>query len=108
MPDKPSAGPLFHRGRRQSALEASPEASFLQQGLNKSGLGMADEPELEQFAVDAWRAPKRIFDAHGGPDPLGLPRVETSPDNPGRMTSDLLLPPFRETRASSTVAPRAD
>jgi len=22
------------------------------------------EPELEQFAVDAWRAPKRIFDAH--------------------------------------------
>jgi hypothetical protein len=69
---------------------------------------MADEPELEQFAVDAWRAPKRIFDAHGVPDPLGLPRVETSPDNPGRMTSDLLLPPFRETRASSTVAPRAD
>src|SRR5262249_7463574 len=22
------------------------------------------KPELEQFAVDAWRAPKRIFDAH--------------------------------------------
>jgi hypothetical protein len=21
-------------------------------------------PELEQFAVDAWRAPKRILDAH--------------------------------------------
>src|SRR6266404_7897690 len=22
------------------------------------------KPELEQFAMDAWRAPKRIFDAH--------------------------------------------
>src|ERR1700726_4972099 len=22
------------------------------------------KPKLEQFAVDAWRAPKRIFDAH--------------------------------------------
>ena len=22
------------------------------------------KPELEQFAVNAWRAPKRIFDAH--------------------------------------------
>lgn len=22
------------------------------------------KPELEQFAVDAWRTPKRIFDAH--------------------------------------------
>jgi hypothetical protein len=22
------------------------------------------KPDLEQFAVDAWRAPKRIFDAH--------------------------------------------
>ena len=22
------------------------------------------KPELEQFAVEAWRAPKRIFDAH--------------------------------------------
>jgi hypothetical protein len=22
------------------------------------------KPELEQFAVDAWRAPERIFDAH--------------------------------------------
>jgi hypothetical protein len=22
------------------------------------------KPELEQFAVDAWRAPKRIFDTH--------------------------------------------
>jgi hypothetical protein len=22
------------------------------------------KPELEQFAVDAWRAPKRIFDVH--------------------------------------------
>ena len=22
------------------------------------------EPELKEFAVDAWRAPKRIFDAH--------------------------------------------
>jgi hypothetical protein len=22
------------------------------------------KPELEQFAVNAWRAPKRVFDAH--------------------------------------------
>ena len=28
------------------------------------------KPELEQFAVDAWRAPKRIFDAHP-PDQYG-------------------------------------
>ena len=23
------------------------------------------KPKLEQFAMDTWRAPKRIFDAHG-------------------------------------------
>src|ERR1700730_13520771 len=33
------------------------------------------EPELEQFAVDAWRAPKRIFDAHP-PDQYGQFRVD--------------------------------
>src|SRR3984893_8560202 len=33
------------------------------------------KPELEQFAVDAWRAPKRIFDAHP-PDQYAQPRVD--------------------------------
>jgi hypothetical protein len=32
-------------------------------------------PELEQFAVDAWRAPKRIFDAHP-PDQCAQLRVD--------------------------------
>ena len=32
-------------------------------------------PELEQFAVDAWRAPKRIFDAHP-PDQYAQLRVD--------------------------------
>src|SRR5438046_3559476 len=33
------------------------------------------KPELEQFAVDAWRAPKRIFDAHP-PDQYPQLRVD--------------------------------
>src|ERR1700694_3690312 len=33
------------------------------------------KPELEQFAVDAWRAPKRIFDAHP-PDQRAQLRVD--------------------------------
>src|SRR5712671_2259937 len=33
------------------------------------------KPELEQFAVDAWRAPKRIFDAHP-PDQYAQLRVD--------------------------------
>src|SRR5258705_3284142 len=33
------------------------------------------KPELEQFAVDAWRAPKRIFDAHP-PDQCAQLRVD--------------------------------
>src|ERR1700738_3552661 len=33
------------------------------------------KPELEQFAVDAWRAPKRIFDAHP-PDQYAQFRVD--------------------------------
>src|ERR1700704_4173942 len=33
------------------------------------------KPELEQFAADAWRAPKRIFDAHRG-DVLGAGRCK--------------------------------
>src|SRR6266566_3803494 len=33
------------------------------------------KPELEQFAVDAWRAPKRIFDAHP-PDQYAKLRVD--------------------------------
>src|SRR6202040_729397 len=38
--------------------------------------GLRDlKPELEQFAVDAWRAPKRIFDAHP-PDQRAQLRVD--------------------------------
>src|ERR1700681_1876856 len=33
------------------------------------------KPELEQFAVDAWRAPKRVFDAHP-PDERSQLRVD--------------------------------
>jgi len=33
------------------------------------------KPELEQFAVDAWRAPKRIFEAHP-PDQYAQRRVD--------------------------------
>ena len=33
------------------------------------------KPELEQFAVNAWRAPKRIFDAHP-PDQRALLRFD--------------------------------
>src|SRR5258708_841588 len=33
------------------------------------------KPELEQFAVDAWRAPKRIFDAHP-PDQCAKVRLD--------------------------------
>ena len=33
------------------------------------------KPELEQFAVDAWRAPKRILDAHP-PDQRAQLRVD--------------------------------
>src|ERR1700736_6170672 len=36
------------------------------------------KPELEQFAVDAWRAPKRIFDAHP-PDQYAQLRVDLRP-----------------------------
>src|SRR5258708_5002666 len=37
------------------------------------------KPELEQFAVDAWRAPQRIFDAH-------------SPDQDAQFRLDLRSP----------------
>src|SRR6266481_4573504 len=33
------------------------------------------KPELEQFAVDAWRAPQRVFDAHP-PDQRAQLRVD--------------------------------
>src|SRR6202011_2267770 len=41
------------------------------------------KPELEQFAVDAWRAPKRIFDAHP-PDQYAQPRVDRRSPSCGR------------------------
>src|ERR1700721_2275727 len=38
--------------------------------------GLRDlKPELEQFAVDAWRTPKQIFDAHP-PDKYAQLRVD--------------------------------
>ena len=36
------------------------------------------KPELEQFAVDAWRAPKRILDAHP-PDQRAQIRLDLRP-----------------------------
>src|SRR5262249_2329898 len=39
------------------------------------------EPELEQFAVNAWRAPKRIFDAHP-PDQYPQLRVDLRSPSP--------------------------
>src|SRR5215831_16982684 len=41
------------------------------------------EPQLEQFAVNAWRAPKRIFDAHL-PDQYAQLRLD--PRSPSRWT----------------------
>src|SRR5580704_5457634 len=48
--------------------------------------GLRDlKPELEQFAVDAWRAPKRIFDAHP-PDQCAQLRVDLrSPSQRARL-----------------------
>jgi hypothetical protein len=39
------------------------------------------KPELEQFAVDTWRAPKRIFDAHP-PDQCAQLRVDLRSPSP--------------------------
>src|ERR1700726_547949 len=58
-----------HRGnvRRVVAQEGSPSLAGWPPSFDHV-LGDARlrdfKPELEQFAVDAWRAPKRIFDAH--------------------------------------------
>src|SRR5450631_3519852 len=50
-------------------------------------------PELEQFAVDAWRAPKRIFDAH-------------PPDQCAQLRFDL-RPPSQWERLPTPVAAKA-
>src|SRR5216683_5245155 len=39
------------------------------------------KPELEQFAVDPWRAPKRIFDTHP-PDQYAQLRVDLRSPSP--------------------------
>src|ERR1700745_3957484 len=52
------------------------------------------KPELEQFAVNAWRAPKRIFDT----DP---------PDQSAQLGVDL-WPPSPSTRFPTPVVPKAD
>src|SRR5260370_34534795 len=47
------------------------------------------KPEFEQFAVNAWRAPKRIFDAHP-PDQYAQLRVDRrAPPPPGRLPTPL-------------------
>src|ERR1700680_2173266 len=51
------------------------------------------KPEFEQFAVDAWRAPKRIFDAH-------------PPDHRAQFRLDL-WPPSPSTRFLTPVAAKA-
>src|SRR5471030_2789160 len=43
------------------------------------------KPELEQFAVDAWRAPKRIFDAHQPDQYPQLCLNLRSPSQPARL-----------------------
>src|SRR3984893_8621582 len=50
-------------------------------------------PELEQFAVDAWRSAKRIFNAH-------------PPDQRAQLRLDL-WPPSPSTRFPTPVAPKA-
>src|SRR4030088_41810 len=59
----------IHRGnvRRVVTQERSPflawRSTALDHVLGDAGLGHL-KPELEKFSVNAWRAPKRIFDAH--------------------------------------------
>ena len=64
--------------RRVVAQESSPSLAGRPASLDHV-LGDARlrdfKPELEQFAVDAWRAPKRIFDAHP-PDQSAQFRVD--------------------------------
>jgi hypothetical protein len=43
------------------------------------------KPELEQFAVDTWRAPKRIFDAHQPDQYPQLCLNLRSPSQPARL-----------------------
>src|ERR1700730_804421 len=43
------------------------------------------EPELEQFAVDTWRTPKRIFDAHPPDQYAQLPVDLRSPSPRARL-----------------------
>src|SRR6266704_2745026 len=43
------------------------------------------KPELEQFAVDAWRAPKRVFDAHPSDQHAQLYLYLRSPSQAARL-----------------------
>src|SRR5258708_284375 len=47
------------------------------------------KPELEQFAVDAWRAPKRIFDAHPPDQDAQLRRDLRSPSPWARLPTPI-------------------
>src|SRR5712672_3751647 len=51
------------------------------------------KPELEEFSVNAWRAPKRIFDAH-------------PPDQRAQVRLDL-RPPSRRARLSAPITAKA-
>ena len=73
----------IHRGnvRRVVTQERSPflawRSTALDHGLGDAGLGHL-KPELEEFPVNAWRAPKRIFDAHP-PDQCTQIRLDLPP-----------------------------
>jgi hypothetical protein len=45
------------------------------------------KPELEQFAVNAWRTPKRVFDVHPA-DQYAQLRVDLRSPSLGAATSD--------------------
>ncbi|OPH83868.1 hypothetical protein [Nitrobacter vulgaris] len=58
------------------------------------------EPKLEKFAVDAWRAPKRIFDAHL-PDQRAQLRLDLrSPSQWARSPPPIAAKPARCQRTS--------
>src|ERR1700674_4016246 len=73
----------IHRGnvRRVVTQEGSPflawRSTALDHVLGDAGLGHL-KPELEECSVNAWRAPKRIFDAHP-PDQRAQIRVDLRP-----------------------------
>jgi hypothetical protein len=59
----------------------------------RSAGGLRDlKPELEQFAVDAWRSPKRVLDIHP-PDQHTQIGLDLWPPSPSARLSRLILDP---------------